>query len=382
MIGPMRVSAEWRWAVPRLLALFLVARLIVVLAAVSVEWLAAPNSAGPGGSLLRATERPVLASLTSWDAVYYLGIARDGYQAGPVNGPYPETVFFPLYPALTAAVAAPLGGDLPLGGVLAANAAGLLGLLGTYALARRRLSRDATLLAVALVALGPGAVAFSMAYSDSLFLALVIGAFLAAGRGGTAGRSGLAWRAVVGALALLAGLTRLQGAFLFVPLLWLFAQQDRGRPRWSWLAALGAPLGLAAYCLWIGNLTGDPLGPILAQGAWDFGAVPGAVAEPWVVAVAALIYGSTAVLALKLLWDRWRARIDAPGVSWGAVNLAALVVARRVASLPRYLAPVTQIAEQLVGGDYQPRTVRLILAASVAAYSVLAVLHFALKLAP
>lgn len=39
---------------------------------------------------LQATERPILASLTSWDAVYYLGIACDGYQAGPANGPYSE----------------------------------------------------------------------------------------------------------------------------------------------------------------------------------------------------------------------------------------------------------------------------------------------------
>ena len=376
MIGAMRMSVEWRWAVPRLLALFLVARLIVVLAAVSVEWLAAPNSAGPGGSLLRATERPVLASLTSWDGVYYLGIARDGYQAGPVNGPYPETVFFPLYPAVTAAVAAPLGGDLPLGAVLAANAAGLLGLIGAYALARRRLAQDAALLAAAFVALGPGSVAFSMAYSDSLFLALVCGTFLAAERGG--GR----WRVAAGILALLCGLTRLQGAFLLVPLMWLFVRQDGGRPHWSWLAALGGPIGLAAYALWVGTLTGDLLGPILAQGAWDFGAVPGAVADPWVVAVAALIYGATVVLSLRLLWDRWRARTDASGVTWGVMNLAALVVARRVASLPRYLAPVTQIAEQLASGRYAHLSVRLVLAGSLTAYSVLALLHFGLKLAP
>ena len=43
-----------------------------------------------------------------------LAIARDGYQAGATNGPYPETVFFPLYPALVAAVAPLLGGDLAL----------------------------------------------------------------------------------------------------------------------------------------------------------------------------------------------------------------------------------------------------------------------------
>lgn len=372
----MRVSVEWRWALPRLLAVFLVARLIVVLAAVSVEGLAAPTSAGPGGSLLRATERPVLASLTSWDAVYYLGIARDGYQAGPVNGPYPETVFFPLYPAAVAVVAMPLGGDLPLSAVLVANVAGLLGLFGAYALARRRVSRSAALLAATFVALGPGSVAFSMAYSDALFLALSVGAFLAAERAGTRGR----WLA--GLLCLLAGLTRLQGALLFVPLLWLFVREDRGRPNLSWVASFGGPIGLAAYSLWIGQLTGDPLGPILAQGAWDFGAVPGAVADPWVVALAAAIYGATALLTLRLLRDRWRMRSDAPGVAWGVMNLAALVVARRLQSLPRYLASVTQVAEQLVSGRYAPRTVRLILVGSVAAYTVLTVLHFSLKLAP
>lgn len=376
MIGPMRVAEEWRWALPRVLAIFLLARLIVLLAAVSVEQLARPDAAGPGGSLLRATERPVLASLTSWDAVYYLGIARDGYQTGPVNGPYPETVFFPLYPVLTAAAAAPLGGDIWLAGVLVANAAALLGLLATYALARRRIAREVALLAVAFVALSPGAVAFSMAYSDSLFLVLVVGSLLVAD--GDRPRD----RALAGSLALLAALTRLQGVFLTLPLLWLFVQQDRGRPRWSWLTSLGGPLGLAVYGLWIGALTGDPLGLILSQGAWDFGAVPEAVAEPWALAIAAVIYGATLVLVVRLAWDRWRTHADDAGVSWALINLAALVVARRVASLPRYLAPVTQVAEQLAGGTYARHTIGLVLAASVAGYAVMAVLHFGLKLAP
>jgi hypothetical protein len=165
-------------------------------------------------------------------------------------------------------------------------------------------------------------------------------------------------------------------------MLLLFRQQDKAGARWSWLAALGGPLGLAAYGLWIGTVTGDPLGPILAQGAWDFGAVPEAVAEPWVVAVAAIVYGASLVLVLRLAWDRWRSHVDGAGVSWAVMNLAALVVARRVASLPRYLAPVTQLAEQLTGGRYASRTVRLVLGASVAGYAVMAVLHFGLKLAP
>jgi hypothetical protein len=370
---------EWRWALPRVLAVFLVARLLVVFCAVSVDWLVDPDPNGPAGSSLRASSAPVIGSLTSWDAVYYLGIARDGYQAGPVNGPYPETVFFPLYPAVTAAVA-PLveavGGDLALSAVLVANAAGLLGLFAAYALARRRLSRDTALLATTLVAVAPGAVAFSMAYSDGLFLALAVGSLLAAERGGRGSR------VAAGLLAALAGLTRLQGALLVVPLLLIFWRQDRGRPRPSWLLALGGPLGLADFCVAIGTLTGDPLAPILAQGAWDFGSVPAAVAEGWVVLVAALIYGTTAIVELRLLWDRWRSGVDLAGVAWGAINVAALVVARRVASLPRYIAPVTQLAEQMAAGGYGPRIVRFALASSIGAYVALALLHFSLKLAP
>lgn len=387
MIRPMRAGAEargdrrgeWHWALPRILALFLVARLLVVACAISVEWLVRPDPSGPAGSSLRASDAPVVASLTTWDAVYYLGIAHDGYQAGPVNGPYPETVFFPLYPAVTAAVAPllrPLGGDLALSAVLVANVGALLGLMAAYALARRRLPRDTALLAAALVALGPGAVAFSMAYSDGLFLCLAVGSLLAAERGGRGSR------VAAGVLAALAGLTRLQGALLMVPLLVIFWRQDRGRFQPSWLLALGGPLGLADFCAAIGALTGDPLGPILAQGAWDFGSVPAAVAEGWVLVVAALIYGATSVVELRLLWDRWRSGADPAGLAWGAVNVAAMVAARRVASLPRYIAPVTQLAEQMASGKYSPRLVRLVLSGSVAAYVVLALLHFSLKLAP
>jgi hypothetical protein len=64
------------------------------------------------------------------------------------------------------------------------------------------------------------------------------------------------------------------------------------------------------------------------------------------------------------------------------VNIAAIVVARRVQSLPRYLAPITQAAEQLASGRYGRRVVATILAGSVVCYCVLALLHFGLLLAP
>lgn len=352
--------------------MFLVARLLVVACALGVEWTARPDPVGPAGSMLAATDRPILASLTSWDGVYYLGIAASGYRAGPVNGPYPNVVFFPLYPLAVSAVALPLGGDEPLAGVLVANAAGLAALFVAYALARRRLGSDSALLAATFVALQPGAVAFAMTYSDSLFLLLATGSLLYAER---------RQRPASGILATLAALTRLQGALLIVPLLLVFAAQDRRTPRLSWLWALGGPIGLVAFALYIGGLTGDPLTLLSAQAIWD-SAIPGAIAPAWVLVVAAIVYAGIALVEARLLLDRWRDGRDQASVGWGLANVAAIIVARRVASLPRYLAPVTQLAEQLATGRYGPRAIRLALAGCVGGYIVLAVLHFALLLAP
>jgi 4-amino-4-deoxy-L-arabinose transferase-like glycosyltransferase len=353
--------------------MFIVVRLLVVVCAIAVESFAPADPAGPGGSIRQATDRSVLASLTSWDAVYYLGIAQDGYQAGPVNGPYPEVVFLPMYPLTVRLAAGPLGGDLMLAGVVAANIAGFGAMLAVYALARRRLVPRSAMLATALVALQPGAVALSMAYSDGLFLLLTCSSLLAAEA---------RMRPVAGLLAALAALTRPQGALLLVPLLILFAQQDGRRPRTSWTWALAAPFALGVFGLAMGRVTGDILAPITAQWAWELGVVPGAVAAPWVLVVAALVYGGTALLALVLLIHRWRRRPDRAGMAWAVVNVGAIVVARRLQSLPRYLLPVTSIAEQLASGGYRQRVVRGILSASIVGYVVFALLHFSLQLAP
>ncbi len=370
--GPLTDRAEWRWAAARLLLLFVIARLLVVACALGVEQLAPPDPTGPAGSLLQYTERPLLASLTSWDGVYYLEIAADGYRAGPVNGPYPNVVFFPLYPLAVRAVATPLGGDVALAGVLVANAAGLAALFAAYALARRRLGWNGALLAAAFVALQPGAVAFAMTYSDSLFVLLAVGALLFAERDR---------RPAAGLLAALAGLTRLQGALLIVPLLLLFAARDGRKPRRSWLWTLGGPLGLAAFGIYVADVTGEPLGLLAAQSIWDTG-VSGAVAPASALLVAAIVYAAFALVEARLLFDRWRTRADDAGVGWGLANVAAILVARRIASLPRYLAPITQIAEQLAGGTWSRRVVRLVLAGAVVGYAALAILHFALLLAP
>ena len=96
----------------------------------------------------------------------------------------------------------------------------------------------------ALLAIFPFAAVFSMAYAESLFLVLMLGAFLAAERG----------RAVpAGLLLALATLTRLQGVALIVPLAWILWEQA-GRPRAirpSWLALLLGPLAAVGAYAWV-----------------------------------------------------------------------------------------------------------------------------------
>lgn len=369
-------SAEAHWALTRILLVFLVARIIVLACAIGVETFVTPDPAGPGGSLRQGSDRPILASLTSWDGVYYLGIAADGYQVGPVNGPYPEVAFFPLYPTLVHLAAPVLGGDLPLAAVMVSNVAALVALVVVYQLARIRLAPQAAMLATTLVAIQPGAVAFSMAYSDSLFLLLACGSMLCAERG---------WRPAAGTLAMFAALTRLPGVLLAVPLLMIFARQDGRRPRRSWLWALGAPLGLCVFGVAMEQVAGDALAPIRAQDAWEYGRIPDATTELWVLAIATVVYGGVALTIGRALWDRWRAgppSILRPGVGWGLLNVMTIAAAHRLQSLPRYLAPITSAAEQLASGAYQVRVVGAVVAASLVGYTVLALLHFGLRLAP
>ena len=114
--------------------------------------------------------------------------------------------------------------------------------------------------------LGPGAVAFAMAYSDSLFLLLAAGAFLAAEQ-----RRWLAMAVLLG----LACLTRAQGLLLAIPLAILIADSNGGwrsaaswrTPRMAWL--LAAPVGFGLFAAHLGATFGQPFGMFSAQQAWS-----------------------------------------------------------------------------------------------------------------
>lgn len=237
-----------------LIAIFVASRIVVVGAALVAEYLIPRNPALEPGA-----DGPILRSLTTWDGWYYLGIVANGYQADPVAGPYTNVAFPPLYPALVTLLSLPTPGHAGLIGVLVSNVAFLLALglfvrLGTPHIGRRRAS-----LAAGLLVIYPFASAFAMAYSESLFLLLMLATFLAVER------RHRAWAGIFFALTVL---SRTQGVALILPLAILMLRQDGWRPKVSMLWLALGPLAAVAFLAYIAGVTGSATAFLDATQAW------------------------------------------------------------------------------------------------------------------
>ena len=212
-----------------------------------------------------------------WDAVWYLTIAHDGY--GTASN-HPQAAFYPLYPLLMRVLGWLVGSPL-LAGILVSLACFMGALVLLHRLTALELGERDARGAVLLVAFFPTALFFSAVYSESLFLLVSVGAFLAARRG--------RW-ALAGLLGGLAALTRNSGVLLLVPLLVLFLYGPRAdriattplpaargvwarlRPRHPlapqllWLALV--PAGLALWLAWCWIALDNPFAPYEAQALW------------------------------------------------------------------------------------------------------------------
>ena len=183
-----------------------------------------------------------------WDATHYLRLAEKGYTA--TGEGRNSIVFYPLYPGLVRAVAwicrSYFGAALLVSGVAS---------IGAGILFRRLVELDQAAkvarLSVWFLFIFPTAYFLHIGYTESLFLALVLGCLLAARK--------QAW-AVAGILGALACYTRVNGLLLGPTLLleaWLQYRVTRRIDwRWLWIAALG--LGFAGYLLLNYRVTGDP----------------------------------------------------------------------------------------------------------------------------
>jgi hypothetical protein len=301
----------------RIVSAFLVSRLLVLVAAVIAEGFIIRNSALTGGA-----DGPILRSLTSWDGWYYLGIVRDGYHATPVSGAYRDVAFLPLFPLIVRILSAPWPAFAGLVAVIVANVASLVSLGLLRRLGELHLGRHRASVAASLMAIYPFGWAFAMAYTESLFLALTVGAFLAAER---------RHRVLAGVLLGLATLCRFQGLVLVLPLAILMARQDGWRLRASlaWLA-LG-PAALLGFMVYIGSVTGSPTAYLDAQLAWGRAGIGGAAAAGGSIAAQFSAYQAALLVVLcAAIFPLVFVRRDR--LRWEYVLIPVLYVAAEMAS--------------------------------------------------
>jgi hypothetical protein len=234
------------------LEIFLWSRLAIWLTAAAAYLLFEPNRSPRAGQWDTALQHDLgwlLDMGARWDAGWYLRIAQDGYS-------YPSftPAFYPLYPALTGAVGRVLAEHYVLAGTIVSLVACAAAFVLLYRLARTLLDDDAARRAVLYLAFFPMAIFLGAVYSESLYLALTIAAFLAAERG----RWGIA-----GVTTGLAILTRIAGVAA-LPALVLIAWRERDR-RGALLRLAVAPVLFLAYPLLLWADIGRPFQFLDAQ---------------------------------------------------------------------------------------------------------------------
>ncbi|MEV7525662.1 hypothetical protein [Streptomyces sp. NPDC091371] len=322
----------FRRAAPAL-ALFAAVRLLGL--AVLAVWCAAAGSS------------PHTLLSARWDSLWYARIAAEGYGyevALPNGDVHSNLAFFPLLPWLERLVSAPTGLSYGSAGLVVSVVAGLAAAWGIFAVADLLYGRRAGVFAVGVWAALPVGIVQSMAYSESLFTALAAWSLYGALRG--------RWL-TAGLLAAAAGLTRPVGAAV-VAAVWVAAVLAWRRGERSWRMAAGvllAPMGAAAYVLWVGASTGGGLfGYLDVQGGWGNGFDGGwafarfiggklaSSAFPGVAAGTGLIAG--VVLVLWLYGKCVRQRQPAPLLVYcGIVVALALCASGYFGSKPRLLLP-------------------------------------------
>lgn len=308
---------------------FLVSRAVVLVAAVLAESVVPRNPALTSGDA-----GPLLRSLTAWDGWWYLGIARDGYHAAPLVGAYHDYAFLPLYPLLVGALAWPWPDLIGLVSVVASNVFALVGLGLLVHLGEPYLGRERASHAAAFMAIAPFAFVFAMAYAESVFLILSVGAFVALERG---------HRRAAGVLMALASLARLQGVLLVVPLVLLAWLRDGRRVSASQGWLLLAPIAVLAFLGFVSWLTGSAGAYGGAQAAWGrggLGAAPAGESLGANLSVQNVISLATLCAAVFLLVflraDYRRHRIPWPYALVPVLFLAAVFISGTLESVGRY----------------------------------------------
>lgn len=248
-------KTEWGAAMGAALFAFGVSRLVAGLAAWAGIWTLVSGDPTRGKGLL-------VEGALMWDSAWYWQVTTQGYFAwNPQTGS--DLAFCPLYPALLrlglAALAGlgihlgdPVYGNYVAVGLAISNLCFFAALVLLWRLVRQDHSARVADRLLLLLAIFPAGLFWSAIYTESLFLLLVVGTFVAMRRG---------WWAGAAMLAGLAAVTRWAGLVLGAVLLveyltqaappgaaWRARLRGALRPRGLWLALMPVPfLAFLAY---------------------------------------------------------------------------------------------------------------------------------------
>lgn len=181
----------------------------------------------------------------NFDGVHYLSIAQKGYLQF-------QQAFFPFYPHLIHWLTR-LTGNYLFSGLLISHLALLVSLYLFYQLIRLDFEEKIAKKSILFLLFFPTAFYFGSVYTESLFLALILGSFYAARK--------KQWL-LAGILGAFASTTRLVGIFLFPALLieWWQERVKNEKPRVKNLLPLFLiAAGLLFYMSYLKKTVGDPL---------------------------------------------------------------------------------------------------------------------------
>lgn len=313
----------------RAVALFVILKLLILWFGVQA-YMVIRNESLP-------TPQSWLGIWNQWDAPHYLDIVRDGYVTEGDARRW--IVFFPLFPWVTRVVDFVVQDPLT-SAFLVSTVASLFVAALFFRLVRLDEDVEIAQEAVWYLSIFPTAYFLHIGYTESLFLALTLGCFLAARKGN--------W-AVAGIVGALAALTRVNGALLApalaVEAFLVYRRTRRIEWRWLWILAIGA--GTAVY-LWVNySVTGDmwmfrryqdehwnhsfSLPFFSMVDAWR-GIWLRPASEAVMVGWQELLFTIIAIAATVWSWFRLRASY----ALWATLNLALFTSAGILLGVPRY----------------------------------------------
>jgi Gpi18-like mannosyltransferase len=307
---------------------------------------------------------PLVDVFSAGDAKWFRIIAEEGYVRAPFHtGMQVNWAFFPLFPLIA--------GIFP-SYVVSATILTHLFFLGAL-LMLHRLARAIGFdeRAVLYMAFFPTSYFFSLPMSESLFVLLAAGCCVAA----FADR----W-ALAGLLGALAAATRVQGVLLVAFLIVLCWQRRRG-----WYSIAMVPCGLAAFCVFLWRITGNPFAFADIQSEWQrstgftqfavfFRELPIVSAE-WNFRALNFLMLLLLLFAAVMLWRRGQAALAA----FVAASFVVALLSGSLQSIGRYVLSTFPVFLALGSLRWSERTHALVLhalAMLLGALTALYALHY------